>query len=112
MEAPGGTGKSAGEGEEAVSQRLGAQGRPGKSESVHPQGAASGFLNLTNLLGTLFAPWIFGVLLDSYGKGPKDGGYLAGYLWLALFPLFGSIAGAVYLATRRAARAPAPESQP
>ena len=37
MEAPGGTGKSAGEGEEAVSQRLGAQGRPGKSESVHPQ---------------------------------------------------------------------------
>ena len=39
-------------------------------------------------------------------------GYLAGYLWLALFPLFGSIAGAVYMATRRAARAPAPESQP
>ncbi len=67
-------------------------------------GAASGLLNLTNLLGTLFAPWIFGVLLDSYGKGPQDGGYLAGYLWLALFPLLGTVAAAIYLATR--SRAP------
>jgi ACS family hexuronate transporter-like MFS transporter len=75
-------------------------------------GAASGFLNLTNLLGTLFAPWIFGVLLDSYGKGPKDGGYLAGYLWLALFPLLGSIAGILYMATRRSATAAASESRP
>ena len=75
-------------------------------------GAASGFLNLTNLLGTLFAPWIFGVLLDRYGTGPTDRGYLAGYLWLALFPLLGSIAGAFYWATRRAARVPAPEARP
>ena len=75
-------------------------------------GAASGFLNLTNLLGTLFAPWIFGVLLDSYGKGPEDGGYLAGYLWLALFPLLGSIAAVVYLSGRRAARATASGAQP
>jgi MFS family permease len=74
-------------------------------------GAASGFLNLTNLLGTLFAPWIFGVLLDSYGKGKGHNGYLAGYLWLALFPLLGSIAGTVYIATRRAALPPAPESR-
>ena len=63
-------------------------------------GAASGLLNLTNLLGTLFAPWIFGVLLDSYGRGPQDGGYLAGYLWLALFPLLGTVTAAVYLVTR------------
>jgi MFS family permease len=75
-------------------------------------GAASGFLNLTNLLGTLFAPWIFGVLLDGYGTGPADRGYLADYLWLALFPLLGSIAGAFYLAVRRTARASAPEAQP
>ncbi len=63
-------------------------------------GSASGLLNLTNLLGTLFAPWIFGVLLDSYGRGPEDGGYLAGYLWLALFPLLGTVTAAIYLATR------------
>jgi MFS family permease len=74
-------------------------------------GAASGFLNLTNLLGTLFAPWIIGVLLDTYGTGPADPGYLAGYLWLALFPLLGSIAGVFYLVTLRAARASAPEAQ-
>jgi predicted MFS family arabinose efflux permease len=66
-------------------------------------GAASGFLNLTNLLGTLFAPWIFGVLLDTYGKATGHSGYLAGYLWLAVFPLFGSIAGAGYLITHRVA---------
>jgi MFS family permease len=70
-------------------------------------GAASGLLNLTNLLGTLFAPWIFGVLLDSYGRGPQDSGYLAGYLWLALFPLLGTVTAAVYLVTRnRAPRGP------
>jgi MFS family permease len=67
-------------------------------------GAATGFINLTNLLGTLFAPWVFGVLLDSYGTGPQDHGYLAGYLWLALFPLLGTIAAAVFMATRRRTR--------
>lgn len=67
-------------------------------------GAASGLLNLTNLLGTLFAPWIFGVLLDTYGTGPEDGGYLAGYLWLALFPLLGTVTAAVYLASRNRGR--------
>jgi len=67
-------------------------------------GAATGFLNLTNLFGTLFAPWIFGVLLDTYGTGAQDQGYLAGYLWLALFPLLGTIAAAIFMATRRSAR--------
>jgi len=70
-------------------------------------GAATGFLNLTNLLGTLFAPWVFGVLLDTYGTGSQDQGYLAGYLWLALFPLLGTIAAAIFMATRRSARASA-----
>ena len=70
-------------------------------------GAATGFLNLTNLLGTLFAPWVFGVLLDTYGTGPRDEGYLAGYLWLALFPLLGTVAAVIFMATRRSARASA-----
>ena len=74
-------------------------------------GAASGFLNLTNLLGTLFAPWIFGVLLDSYGTARGHSGYLAGYLWLTAFPLVGSIAAAVYLSTRRVARASIPDTE-
>jgi MFS family permease len=65
-------------------------------------GVGSGFLNLTNLVATLFAPWMFGVLLDAYGKtGPDAHGYTWGYLLLALFTLLGAIAGAVYLATRR-----------
>lgn len=63
-------------------------------------GSATGFLNLTNLVGTLFAPWLFGVLLDAYGTTPGDSGYLAGYLLLALFPLVGTLAAAVFAASR------------
>ena len=48
-------------------------------------GAATGLFNLTNLVGTLFAPWLFGVLLDTYGRGTGTHGYLWGYLLLALF---------------------------
>jgi MFS family permease len=63
-------------------------------------GPATGFLNLTNLVGTLFAPWLFGVLLDAYGTAPGDSGYLAGYLLLALFPLVGTLAAAAFAAGR------------
>ena len=65
-------------------------------------GAASGLLNLTNLFGTLFAPWIFGVLLDSYGNGPRTAdtwraicGWRCSRCWAP--------SAAVYLATRRRA---------
>jgi ACS family hexuronate transporter-like MFS transporter len=64
-------------------------------------GPATGFLNLTNLVGTLFAPWLFGVLLDVYGTSPGTSGYLSGYLLLALFPFLGTIAAAIYLAGRK-----------
>ena len=70
-------------------------------------GVATGFVNLTNLVGTLFAPWLFGVLLDTYGKGTGTHGYLWGYLLLALFPLLGTIAAVVYAASAKK-RAPAP----
>ncbi len=69
-------------------------------------GPATGFLNLTNLVGTLFAPWLFGVLLDAYGTSVGDSGYLSGYLLLALFPLVGTIAATIYVVTRKK---PAPE---
>jgi MFS family permease len=69
-------------------------------------GSASGFLNLTNLLGTLLAPWVFGILLDRYGAASGEGGYVAGYLWLAFFPFLGTIAGAVYMLSRPRRRAP------
>ena len=72
-------------------------------------GVATGFVNLTNLVGTLFAPWLFGVLLDSYGKGPGTHGYLWGYLLLALFPLLGTIAAVIYAASaKKRTAAPAP----
>jgi MFS transporter, ACS family, aldohexuronate transporter len=69
-----------------------------RSEQI---GVATGFVNLTNLAGTLFAPWIFGVLLDAYGKGTGTHGYLWGYLLLALFPLLGTVAAVIYVAAAR-----------
>ncbi len=69
-------------------------------------GPATGFLNLTNLIGTMFAPWLFGVLLDAYGTSVGDPGYLSGYLLLALFPLVGTVAAAIFAASRKR---PAPE---
>ena len=64
-------------------------------------GSASGFLNLTNLLGSLLAPWVFGMLVDQYGATSGQNGYLAGYLWLALFPFVGTFAGVAYMRGRR-----------
>jgi MFS family permease len=59
-------------------------------------GPAAGFMGLTNLIGMSLAPWIFGLLLDIYGRGSGEHGYMAGYLVLALFPLVGFFAGLVY----------------
>jgi MFS transporter, ACS family, hexuronate transporter len=70
-------------------------GRPGQI------GAATGLFNLTNLVGTLFAPWLFGVLLDTYGRGAGTHGYVWGYLLLALFPLFGTAAAVIYAVSER-----------
>jgi predicted MFS family arabinose efflux permease len=75
-------------------------------------GPATGFLNMTNLVATLFAPWLFGVLLDAYGSREGQSGYVWGYMLLALFTLFGTVAAAVYMRFRakerlRAAVAPA-----
>jgi MFS family permease len=73
-------------------------------------GSATGFLNLTNLLGTLFAPWLFGVLLDAYGTAKGESGYLGGYLLLALFPFLGTIAALLYMGERKARAADTADS--
>ena len=61
----------------------------------HPEdiGPGTGFLNLTNMVGTLLAPWLFGVLLDAFGTGPEQSGFKSGYLLLALFALIGMTGG-------------------
>lgn len=64
-------------------------------------GPASGFMNLVNPVATLLAPWLFGVLLDTYGTGEGDRGYLWGYELLALFALVGATAGVVYAVSSR-----------
>jgi MFS transporter, ACS family, hexuronate transporter len=68
-------------------------------------GPATGLLNFTNMVGTLLAPWLFGVLLDAFGTGPQQSGFKSGYLLLALFALFGIIGGvALTIAWHRTAR--------
>jgi predicted MFS family arabinose efflux permease len=46
-------------------------------------GAATGFNTAMGFLGSLVAPWIFGLLLDAGGKSP--GAYVAAFLMLAAF---------------------------
>ena len=63
-------------------------------------GAATGLIGLLNVVGSVIAPWVFGVLLDAYGTAPGDSGYTAGYAMLASFGAAG-FAGAVAYALLR-----------
>ena len=38
-------------------------------------GAATGLVGLLNLIGSMLAPWLFGVLLDTYGAGDSGSGF-------------------------------------
>jgi MFS family permease len=69
----------------------------------HPEdiGPGTGFLNLTNMVGTLLAPWLFGVLLDAFGTAPEEFGFKSGYLLLALFALIGMTGGIALTIVRR-----------
>jgi MFS family permease len=58
-------------------------------------GMAGGYLNAFGFVGALFAPWLFGVLLDS-GRG-----YAAGYLMLACFGVGGIAAVSALAASLR-----------
>jgi MFS family permease len=68
-------------------------------------GVATGYMYTVNLVATMLAPWIFGVLLDRYGGAEGDSGYLVGYQFLAAFALLGLVSALLLiLAWRRAAR--------
>ncbi len=64
-------------------------------------GAATGYMYTVNLVSTMLAPWLFGVLLDGYGGAKGDAGYTLGYLMLGVFALLGVIAALAYAAFRK-----------
>jgi predicted MFS family arabinose efflux permease len=66
-------------------------------------GAATGLIGLLNVVGSMLAPWVFGVLLDTYGTAPGDSGYTAGYAMLAAFAVAGFAASVAYAVLRRRA---------
>ncbi len=65
-------------------------------------GAATGLVGMLNLIGSMLAPWLFGVLLDTYGAGTGDSGFTLGWLMLAGFAALGFAGGVVYWVLRRA----------
>ncbi len=64
-----------------------------KADQVGP---ATGLVNVLAALVALLAPWLVGLVLDAYGTGAQQRGYLFGYLLLAAFPLLGTV-GAVFI---------------
>ena len=68
------------------------------SEAV---GATSGLIGLTNVFGSMFAPWAFGALLDTYGTAPGDPGYTAGWMHARGVRRAGAVAAAGYALLRR-----------
>jgi predicted MFS family arabinose efflux permease len=70
---------------------------------THPEqvGAGTGYMYTVNLVATMLAPWLFGLLLDSYGGAEGRPGYLLGYLTLGLFGLVGLVSALVLLAINR-----------
>ena len=71
-------------------------------------GATTGLIGLSNLIGSMVAPWAFGALLDAFGTAPGEHGYLAGFATLACFALAGAAAAAAYLLVRPRAAAAEP----
>ena len=71
------------------------------AEGHEAVGAATGLIGLLNLTGSMLAPWLFGVLLDTYGAGPGDSGYALGWFMLAAFGAVGFAGGVVFVLLRR-----------
>lgn len=57
-------------------------------------GQANGFVNAEGFLGSLIAPFVFGLFLDS------GGGYAAGYLFLAACGLVGLVVVGIFASSR------------
>ena len=64
-------------------------------------GAATGLIGLLNLTGSMLAPWLFGVLLDTYGAGVGDSGYAMGWFMLAGFGAVGFAGGVAFVLLKR-----------
>lgn len=78
---------------------------PDVVERPEQVGAATGYMYTVNLVATMLAPWIFGVLLDSYGGAEGEPGYTIGYQFLGLFALLGLVSALLLiLALRRSGR--------
>jgi MFS family permease len=69
-------------------------------------GAASGLNTFTGFIGSLVAPWIFGVFLDAGDR--SRGAYLAGFLMLAAFGVAAMVGMAFFKAPAKRAPQPAP----
>jgi MFS transporter, DHA1 family, multidrug resistance protein len=77
-----------------------------KPEQVGP---GTGVNTLTGFVGSLVAPWIFGLLLDSGGQ--SRGAYNAGFLMLGAFGVVALIGWAFFRAPRRQVRGGQPEGE-
>jgi len=64
-------------------------------------GATTGLIGLTNVIGSVIAPWAFGTLLDTYGTAPGESGYTAGWIMLAGFAGAGALGAVGYALLRR-----------
>jgi ACS family hexuronate transporter-like MFS transporter len=64
-------------------------------------GAATGYMYTVNLVATMLAPWLFGILLDAYGGAEGDSGYVLGYQMLGLFAIVGLVSALVLLGVNR-----------
>ncbi len=64
-------------------------------------GPATGYMYTVNLVATMLAPWLFGVLLDRYGSGKGSHGYIFGYELLALLALLGLVSAVLFILTRK-----------
>jgi len=66
-------------------------------------GPATGYMYTVNLVATMLAPWLFGVLLDRYGIAKGDKGYLLGYELLAFLAFLGLVAALLFVFGRKGA---------
>lgn len=64
-------------------------------------GVATGYMYTVNLVATMLAPWVFGLLLDRYGVADGDSGYLVGYQFLAAFALLGLVSALLLVVAQR-----------
>lgn len=78
----------------------------GRPEQVGP---ATGVNTLMGFIGSLVAPWIFGLILDAGGR--SEGSYVAGFLMLGVFGVVALVGLVVFKALGTPVDAPALDEQ-